>query len=518
MRQRRLMEQSIAYRAAVFGGSGPVDPVVAIVPTDYPNEAHNVPSGSDDGARTSAGISLTGTGTSDGGGAVLSAGSVLASTLRSRRLSATGVDQSCGWSSNAGMSLWWRGNAAGLGGFMIRGRFGLSQWVAGHQAFVGVRALASDIGNTDPRDLVDAIGVGLDPGDTQWSVFHNDGSGQCTKLPLGAAFDVNTAHALEITIIAPQNGATVSWVVRNLETGLQRAGVISTNLPSSTTFLSPHLWANTGSVVGPAATAARIDLIDWTIGSAAPAMDTSGELGLSAWDNVLANLPAGGAAGTRANLGIPMTIVNGAGGLSQPVPTSTSLYTSLARTRAVSTVGAGNSAQARAGASQHFIGNAANRGGFAWRMVFAWEQWVAGFRSFVGLRALSSDIGAAEPDALVNIIGIGVRSDQTRWRILHNDASGTATSIDPGASFNVVNADVLELRIVCLANAATVAVRLRNLTTGAVDSRTLATDLPANTVFVGPHCQTNTGAIATPASIISIMDWRVQSPSPLLAA
>lgn len=510
----RWRDRKLAFQAAALGGGAP-DPVVSYSTLDYPNLYENVPAGTTDGARTIAGLGTVGTGTSDGGDAVLATGSALSMALRSRRVSATGVDQSAGWSSNALVTGFWRGNAAGLGGFLCKMRFGVSQFVTGHQCFVGLRALAADIGNTDPIDLVDCIGVGIDPGDTAWSVFHNDGSGQCTKIPTGIAW--STSMALELTILAPQNGAGFSWVLRNLETGFERRGNATSNMPSSTTFLFPHTWANTGGSAGPAATAVRIDLIDWRIGSASPTRDLTGELGLDAWDNVLQNLPAGGAGGTRAPLGIPLTIVNGASGLSQPALASTSLFASWPRTRAVSTTGAGNSAQARAGVSQHFIGNAAQRGGFVWTITFSWEQWVSGFRGFVGLRALGSDIGAAEPDALVNIIGVGVRSDQTRWRVLHNDGSGTATSIDPGASFDVVNQDVLELRVVVAANASSVAVRLRNLTTGASDSRTLSTDLPANTVFLGPHCQTNTAAITTPASILCFGAFRVQSPSPLLA-
>lgn len=480
----------------------------------YPTLYENVPAGTTDGARVNLGAPTTGTGTADGGDTIMTTSNVLSMTTRTRRTSAASADASAGWSSSTFVTAFWRGNAAGFGGFAARFRFGLSQWAAGQKAFIGMRANASDIGTTDPSALVDCLGVGVDPGDTTWSIFHNDGSGSASKIPLGIS--VNTAHLMELWIEAPSNGSDLRWIVYDRETGFKRSGIVLSNMPSSTTFLFPHTWSNTDDV----ATAVRIDLVDWTIGTASPSWDTSGDLVIGAYDNLFLNLPGGVAAtGARAaGGGFPSTQIHGASGATQPSLTSSTLLSSTPRTRQQSTTGANNTASTRAGAAYHYRGDVAGRGGFSLTIRFAIAQFVSGFRSFVGFRALGTDIGTAEPDSLVSIIGMGFRSDQTQWRIFHNDASGTATAIALGSNFDVTNDHFLELRLVALSNASSVAYRVRNLTTGNVASGTLSTDLPASNAFLAYHIHTNTAAVAGTPVILETADIRAQHPVPAIAA
>lgn len=507
-----IRARSFAYQAAVLGGGVAPDPTVVVNTGTYPNLYESVPAGTTDGQRTNAGVPLSGTGTSDGGDAILGTGSVLESTLRSRRTSTAAANSSAGWSSATFVTAFWRGNAAGLGGFLAKIRFGLSAFVAGHQAFIGLRANNADIGNTDPIDLVDCVGIGIDPGEAQWSIFHNDGSGQCTKVALGGGFDVAITHGIELTIVAPSNGSELRWIALNLETGSRRSGVVSTNIPGSTTFLFAHCWANTGD----STTAVRIDLVDFKVGTPNPTIDATGDLGMERWDNVLANTVSGTAAGGRANLGLPGTIV--ATTISQPALTSGTLLGSTPRTRMVSGTTTNSGAQIRAGAGFHWRGNAAGLGGFVLEIRFAMQAWVIGHRMFVGWRALGSDIGTAEPNALVSIIGLGCTSSQTRWRLMHNDGSGAATEIDLGASFDVTPGDLLELRFVALPNASSIAYRVRNLTTGAAASGTLSTNIPANNVFVGYHVQSNTAGVSGTAVQIECVDVYAQAPYPTLLA
>jgi len=95
--------------------------------------------------------------------------------------------------------------------------------------------------------LTNIIGVGWDSADTQLQIMHNDGSGNATKVALGAGFPVNTpADVYELILFAPPNAASVVWRVVNLTTGAVAEGTITTDLPATTTFLGPRFYINNG--------------------------------------------------------------------------------------------------------------------------------------------------------------------------------------------------------------------------------------------------------------------------------
>lgn len=211
------------------------------------------------GARVNAGIN-TGIGTGTLTGAVQSATSLLASTPRSNLTTPAGAGTGVAYRN--GLGIWWRGNAAGLGGFTARFRFAVTSFLVGHRAFTGFRNTVAQIGNVDPSTLVNVIGMGYDAGATQWSIMHNDAAGACTVVPLGASFNVSTTDLLELTLTAAANAASVDWLVRNLSTPASQAGNIAANLPANNIFLSTHVWSNTGA---DATTPTACDLVDVVI-------------------------------------------------------------------------------------------------------------------------------------------------------------------------------------------------------------------------------------------------------------
>jgi hypothetical protein len=92
--------------------------------------------------------------------------------------------------------------------------------------------------------LTNCIFVGSDGSDTNLQVMHNDASGSCTKIDLGAAFPANrtagaemsTMYSIELYNLV--DTTTVTYKVINLETGDIAIGVISTNLPAITQGLA----------------------------------------------------------------------------------------------------------------------------------------------------------------------------------------------------------------------------------------------------------------------------------------
>jgi len=159
----------------------------------------------------------------------------------------------------------WRGNAAGRGGFIACFRFGFSTANTGNkQAFIGLRASSAAIsGNTNPSSLTNIIGFGIDATQTTLRWMVNDGSGTATATNLGANFPSNTTDAdmYDARIFATPNGGTVYYWIKNLSTGNITSGSSSSDLPSTTTFLCPVLWIGNGAN----ATAVGIDVVQYGI-------------------------------------------------------------------------------------------------------------------------------------------------------------------------------------------------------------------------------------------------------------
>lgn len=179
--------------------------------------------------------------------------------IRSGYISAATAGASAGPRSDK--AQYWRGNAAGLGGFRVVMRFGCSDaaTVADARSFVGLASTISALTNTNPSANTNIIGVGTDSGESTLSIMHNDGSGTATKVALGANFPDHTLSMdmYELVLFAAPNASEVGWQVTRLNTGDVATGTITTDLPASTTLLAPQIWRNNGTT----ALAVGVDLV-----------------------------------------------------------------------------------------------------------------------------------------------------------------------------------------------------------------------------------------------------------------
>jgi hypothetical protein len=186
--------------------------------------------------------------------------------------------------------------------------------------------------------------------------------------------------------------------------------------------------------------------------------------------------------------------------------TSTSLFTSLARQGFVSSASAGNDCGYRGiGNGPFFRGSVTGTGGYMVLMRFGISDAaaVSNARMFVGLIAQSSSIGNVEPTSMTNLVGVGTDAGDTTLRMIHNDASGTATEVDLGANFpaNTQTTDIYELQLVAHPADTEIHYRVRRLNTGDVASGTLTTDLPVNTTTQWPQFYRNNGSTALAVGI-----------------
>ncbi len=190
--------------------------------------------------------------------------------------------------------------------------------------------------------------------------------------------------------------------------------------------------------------------------------------------------------------------------LSHPALAAGSMQSQMRRTRFQTSTTAGNASGIRGTVSHVWRGNAANMGGFFAFFRFSQQLNVAATQAFIGLAETTSAL-ASEPSALTNMIGIGYNSGDaqaTGWRLMMNDASGTATGINlTGAPRDTTT--VLDLTLYCPANSSGITARVFNQTTQTVvlDNVTYTTDLPASTAFLTYHAQCRNAAIAAACNI-----------------
>jgi hypothetical protein len=145
------------------------------------------------------------------------------------------------------------GNATGLGGFFHRTRFSIESTATLQRAFIGFSNVTTAIATTQVISaLTNIIGIGFDSSETTLYIYHNDGVGTATKINLGANFPSNSVSTMfDFTLFCPPNSTSIFYEVKNLNTGAEASGELTTDLPAVTTFLAYHAYMNNGGTAAP---------------------------------------------------------------------------------------------------------------------------------------------------------------------------------------------------------------------------------------------------------------------------
>lgn len=164
---------------------------------------------------------------------------------RSNVISAAGANSSAELRST--IFQCWRGNAARLGGFFFSTRFNLLDLPTNVRALVGLcnqtTALSTSL---SPLTQVDTISMAFETGETNWRLQYNDGSGNCTRVDLGANFPVNATAVYTLTLFCFPNDSSVYYEVQREDSLFLATGTLTTDIPSTTTFLAFHTHVNNG--------------------------------------------------------------------------------------------------------------------------------------------------------------------------------------------------------------------------------------------------------------------------------
>jgi hypothetical protein len=144
-----------------------------------------------------------------------------------------------------------RGNAAGVGGFMEITRFGFTSIKTGMRGFVGMQPSTAGANTVtgNPSSLVNIAGFCFDLGDTAWTFCHNDGSGTATKDAIGGQATLATNNTAFIAYIhAYPNDTQICYRLDDL---IQATTLVdtctNTDLPVNTTALGYAVLMSNGT-------------------------------------------------------------------------------------------------------------------------------------------------------------------------------------------------------------------------------------------------------------------------------
>ncbi len=163
-------------------------------------------------------------------------------------------------------TIMWRGNAVGLGGFLYNETFALSTLSVSQRAFIGISDTTAAPTNIDPLSATTPgkIGLAVNTNTGNWNLVHNSSGSVPTVTSLGASFPVNITDVISLTLFSPPNGNFIGFKIKNITSGLETKGELTTNLPTNATFLLPWKFMTNNTAT---ATFAFLSL-GWTVEAA----------------------------------------------------------------------------------------------------------------------------------------------------------------------------------------------------------------------------------------------------------
>jgi Repeat of unknown function (DUF5907) len=181
----------------------------------------------------------------------------------------------------------------------------------------------------------------------------------------------------------------------------------------------------------------------------------------------------------------------------------TNAYTRQIRVDGLVTVAASNAvAGYRSQAPYRSIGAAAaGLGGFIAHLVGGPATGLANTsaRFFMGMANTSAAPTDVEPSSITNIVGVGYDSADANYQIMHRGTGGI-TKIDLGASFAVGTTNRTDLlKLTLKADPGTtqrVGYHVRNIANGNEASGVITTNMPANTLLLGPRIWSSVGGVS----------------------
>ena len=176
----------------------------------------------------------------------LNSSSLLAATPRLSLTSAAGANSGVDFSLSH-LSLM-RGAAPGHGGFVIKTAFAVTSAVATQRFWIATSTYGGAIAYTSAfPEYGNVIGIGFDAAlHSNYQLMHG-GGGALTYVDLGPNFPVNDPSAIiDVEFRCPPNGSSITYVVRDLNSGLSTSGTLTSNLPTGGTAMLLRSFMSNG--------------------------------------------------------------------------------------------------------------------------------------------------------------------------------------------------------------------------------------------------------------------------------
>lgn len=188
------------------------------------------------------------------------------------------------------------------------------------------------------------------------------------------------------------------------------------------------------------------------------------------------------------------TVGAGAGTFSRQLPTTTSIYTAIARARWANVVTTLNQVLGQRNTEAIFFrGAAANQGGFLFQARCGFDVWTNGSRFFAGMHT-STTVVSADPSALNNTVGFCVdAADNGAISFLTRGAAATKAA----TGMTITSGKGYDVFIFCAANSSQYTWRIVDLNTGTEASGTATLNLPTNTVMQTAGVLASNAALTT---------------------
>lgn len=155
----------------------------------------------------------------------------------------------------------WRGNAAGLGGFFFQTRFIVELYPASTvRIFAGLSSTSTGSVCISDTVLANTCGLWHDTTDPSSGAgafnFVTKDASTATKQSITLANAIAAGNAYEFTMFCPPNGSEIFWRLVDINNGVTYTGSKTTNLPVSTAFMQPQVQMSNGTANTTATTVA----------------------------------------------------------------------------------------------------------------------------------------------------------------------------------------------------------------------------------------------------------------------
>lgn len=134
-------------------------------------------------------------------------------------------------------------------------------------------------------------------------------------------------------------------------------------------------------------------------------------------------------------------------------------------------------------------------------------------RAFCGMTGSNAVPTDVEPSSLTDMYGMGWDAADTNVQFFYNDASGTASKVDLGASFPVPTVDrtqVYQMRFWTDPNSGIINYHAKNLNNGVIVLGNVSTNIPAAATLVCPKVWMSAGGTSSVIGV-SFYDMWIQS-------